>query len=364
MEVTNIVTYVSGLPVLVADLTALLLIFRVYLRWRRKSALFFSVAWLADFIMVVFSMSSNPIYRGIAELSLTLFAMLMFMGSIRLLEEELIPVPHSMLQRLAFMAPLLYLYVVLVYRFTGNADWTLTAGVSLGISGVFVFASGILLKPVESIYRRPAKLLYFSIMLFGLHLIPAALFGLYTWYLPIGFTFSTTLTILMAYSMLRLTSTQEFLKEQNGVKVPEIHTGTIILQPEEFEEILSKLKDSPVLAFLRNLRYQQDGWRVYFVTAVPFKKEGIVGTISPTELARMTEIVYRYLEETSSMGLQGVVVIDCIEYLSMYNSWESLMKFLSKLRDIIMIRGGTLIIVIEKESVEERIFNQLRKLLE
>ncbi|WP_167914936.1 DUF835 domain-containing protein [Thermococcus sp. 21S9] len=364
MGLNDVMPIVSGLLVMIADLTAFALIMRVYLKRRRRSALFFAVAWLADFLMVAFSASKNPVLKTIAELSLTIFAMFVFVGSIRLLEEESIQLSHSTLKRMGIMAPVFYGYVVLVYRFTGNADWALTAGVSLGVSGAFVFASGVLLKPIEAIYKKPAKILYLSVILFGLHLIPAALFGLYEWYLPIGFTLSTALTVMMAYSMYRLTSTREFLEGRADVKVPEIHSGTIILQPNEFESLLPKLENAPVLAFLRDLKHSREGWRTYFVTAVPFRKEHISGTLNPTELAKMTEITFQYLEEASRMGIPGVVVLDCVEYLSMYNSWESLMKFLSKLRDLVMVKGGTLIIVIDRNSVEERLFNQLRKLLE
>ena len=364
MGINNVLSTVSGLLVMVADLTAFALMLRVYFKRRRRSALFFSVAWIADFTMVALSASANRILLTVAELSLTVFAMFMFIGSVKLLEEESIPLSHSTIKKMALMAPVFYVFVVAVYEFTGDANWALTAGVSFGVSGSLVSASGVLLKPVEAIYERPARILYISVVLFGLHLIPAALFGLYEWYLPIGFTLSTILTVMMAYSMYRLTSTRKFLERGIDVKAPEIHSGTIIVQPKEFETLLPKLENAPVLAFLRDLEYSREGWRTYFVTAVPFKRGNIAGTLNPTDLAKMTEITFQYLEETSRMGVPGVVVIDCVEYLSMYNSWDSLMKFLSKLRDLVMVKGGTLILVIDRNSVEERLFNQLRKLLE
>ncbi len=364
MEPHDLIPLVSGSLVMLADLTAFALILRIYLRYRRKSALFFSVAWLADFVMVVLSASQNQVLLGVAELSLTVFAALIFAGSIKLLEEESIPLSHSTLRNMGFMAPTFYGFVYLVYLLTKNPDWALTAGVSLAVSGAFVFASGLILRPIEEIYKRPARIFYLSIVLFGLHLVPAALFGLYEWYYPIGYTLSTILTISMAYSMYRLTSTREFLAGSVEVKAPEIHSGTIIVNPKEFQSLLQKLENAPVLAFLRDLGYARKGWKTYFVTAVPFRKENIAGTLNPTDLAKMTEIAFQYLEETSRRGIPGVIVIDCVEYLSMYNSWDSLMKFLSKLRDLVMVKGGTLILVMDKNSVEERLFNQLRKLLE
>ena len=365
MEVNSTILMVCGLIVMIADITAFALIFRIYLKHRRKSALIFSLAWLSDFVMVTLSTSNRSLLLYIAEISLTVFAMLIFAGSVKLLEEESIPISYSTLKKLGLMAPGFYLFIMLVYKSTGNPNWTLTAGVSLGISGAFVFASGIILRPIEEIYKKTAKILYLSVVLFGLHLVPAALFGLYEWYLPIGFMLSTTFTILMVYSMYRLTSMREFLKDSiETVKVPDIHTGTMIISPKELGKIATKLENVPVLAFLRDLKHSRPEWKTYFITAVPFRKENLAGTLAPTDLAKMTEITFQYLEETSRKGVPGVIIIDCVEYLSMYNSWESLMKFLSKLRDLVLVKGGTLILVIDKNSIEERLFNQLRKLLE
>ncbi|MEO2151795.1 MAG: hypothetical protein ABGW50_03975, partial [Thermococcus sp.] len=170
MGANDIMSFVSGLLVMIADLTAFALIMRVYLKRRRRSALFFSVAWIADFTMVALSASENRILLAIAELSLTVFAMFMFIGSVKLLEEESIPLSHSTLKKMALMAPVFYVFVVSVYEFTGDANWALTAGVSLGVSGLLVSASGVLLKPIEAVYKKPAKILYLSVILFGLHL--------------------------------------------------------------------------------------------------------------------------------------------------------------------------------------------------
>ncbi|WP_456453425.1 DUF835 domain-containing protein [Thermococcus sp.] len=55
--------------------------------------------------------------------------------------------------------------------------------------------------------------------------------------------------------------------------------------------------------------------------------------------------------------------MDCLEYLAVYNSTESILKFLSKLRDFAVVNNGTLILVIEEESLDKRIFAQLRKIV-
>jgi hypothetical protein len=168
----------------------------------------------------------------------------------------------------------------------------------------------------------------------------------------------------MVVAMVKLTSSESFTPRRERVTAPiDLKPGVIIVNGKEYQKLKEKLKDRPVLAFVRDVTQVPDGWQYYFVTTIPFQGR-FKNTINPTNLARMTELSYKYLEEFARMGDHGIIVIDCLEYLTVYNSWESLMKFLSKLRDFVIINRGTLILVIEKESLESRLYAQLRKLME
>ncbi len=64
------------------------------------------------------------------------------------------------------------------------------------------------------------------------------------------------------------------------------------------------------------------------------------------------------------MGLNGVVILNALEYLIMYNGFSPTLKLLAKLRDFAQLHGGTLVIVTEREAFEDREWNLLKRLLE
>jgi len=322
------------------------------------------MAWFSDFLAI--ATSSSSALRPISLLMLPLFSSLMFAGSFYLVDEEGIKISTKTV-RLFSAAPVAYmLYLLMVYWYTQNPEWTATVAASLGITGVFVTASGLIVKNVVSIYQSVAKYLYVGITLFGLHLIPAALFGQERWYQPVGFLLSASLIVVMTTAMVKIMRSEGFrrisLQELPQEPEAEFESPVVIVHPRELPEIKEKFGDFPVLAFLRNTRDVPDAWTVYFMTTVPFS-ERRKRTIEPTELPRMGEIIYRYLQEMKSKNLKGVVLFDCIEYLLVYNSQESLLKFLAKVRDFVVVSNGSLILAVDPQGVEPQFIAQLRRIL-
>ncbi|WP_394354750.1 DUF835 domain-containing protein [Thermococcus camini] len=355
---------VEAALVLIADAVAATWIFRIYLRNRRKSALAFSIAWVFDFLTILFTMQQSVTIQLAGLLCLSTFAGFIFYGSVKFLEEESINARHRTLTILSVMPVAFMVYMLGVYFYTGDASWTATSAAALGISGVFVVAGGLLLMGVEEIYKSAIRYLSISILLFGVHLVPAALFGLYSWYEAIGFTFSSILIVFMVWAMVKLTSSKTFMpSKETAPQQPDLKPGTLLVGINEYKKLKEKLRDMPVLAFVRDVSDIPEGWECYFVTTIPFQGT-FKNTINPTNLARMTEIAYQYLETFAKSGKHGIIVIDCFEYLTVYNSWDSLMKFISKLRDFTIVNNGTLVVVLEKESLEPRLYFQLRKLTE
>jgi len=360
----QILIAMEAIAVVIADIVAAVLVFRIYLRNKRTSALAFSLAWASDLIFVIASISQNPTLELLGLVALPTFSAFIFYGSVKFLEEESLSVRHRTLSLFSLMPPVFMLYMLSVYWYTGNAEWTATVAASFGISGVFVVSSGLLLYGVIEIYQSAIKYLSVGVILFGLHLIPAALFGRDRWYSGVGFTFSTVLIVFMVWAMIRLTSSEAFkLSGYNGTFELNIKPGVMIVDTKEYPQIKEHLKDTPALAFLRDISDVPEKWETYFVTTIPFEGS-FKGTIPPTNLAKITELSYQYLEALSRSGKRGVIVIDCFEYLTVYNPWDSLMKFLSKLRDLVLVNNGTLILVVEKESMSKNKYAQLRKLLE
>ncbi|WP_461862811.1 DUF835 domain-containing protein [Thermococcus sp.] len=121
-----------------------------------------------------------------------------------------------------------------------------------------------------------------------------------------------------------------------------------IVNKKKAREILAKFESFPVLAFVREYKYPEQ-WNVYIITNAPMEK-----AISPTNLALISELCVRYMREAMEKGSSGVIYINCLEYLRIYNSFNSLLKLLHALRDYAIIYDGTVIIEIEEESWDEK----------
>ena len=121
-----------------------------------------------------------------------------------------------------------------------------------------------------------------------------------------------------------------------------------VVNKKKAREILAKFESFPVLAFVRERGYPKQ-WNVYTVTNTPMEK-----AISPTNLALISELCVRYMKEAREKGSSGVIYINCLEYLRIYNSFNSLLRILHALRDYAIVFNGTVIIEIEDEVWDER----------
>jgi len=364
MDSIHTIVAIEAMVVMSADIIAFAWIFKIYLRNKRRSALAFSTAWIFDFLAILSTAVQNPTFKEIGLLFLPTFSGLMFYGSVKFLEEESITPRHRVISAFAVMPVAFMAYLLAVYSYTHNALWTATSGATLGITGVFVVSGGLLLMEVEEIYKNAIKYLYISVILFGLHLVPAALFGTQEWYDAIGFTLSTILIVSMVTAMVKLTSMDSFAHINEEVpEVSGLKSGVIITDSKGYPAMKEKLRKARILAFIRESDDIPEEWEHYFVTNVPLQGK-FKATLNPTDLPRMTELAYRYLLEMSKADGKGIILIDCVEYLMVYNQPESVMKFLAKIRDLTVVHNGTLILVVEKEGLGNKLYAQLKKLME
>ena len=364
MDGVSALVSLEFLIVVLGDIAAFAWMLRVYLKNKRVSALSFSLAWLFDALAMMLSASPSRPLNYLGYISITVFSALIFYGAVRFLDEEGISVLNQRVYYLSLIPPSLMTYLILVYLYTGDAVWTFGGAAALGIASAFVIVGGFLLRPLEEIYPRVMTYLYVSIVLFGIHLIPAAMFGYHKWYLPIGFMFSASLIVTMVWALFKLTSTERFNVPVSTVPQElDIKPGVLLIDVNEYRKIKEQLSDFPALAFLRDISDAPKAWQAYFVTAVPFKNSSD-RVIPPTNLAKMTELAFQYFEGFKKAGGGGIVIMDCIEYLMVYNSWDSLLKFLSKLRDFALVSGGSLVVVVDRNSFEPTKYAQLVKLME
>jgi hypothetical protein len=79
------------------------------------------------------------------------------------------------------------------------------------------------------------------------------------------------------------------------------------------------------------------------------------GFIDPRELPRILEEIVKSLRENPDRA----VVIACPEYLSLYNGFRALLKFLHTVRDYAMLNDGRVYLVTERSVWSEREYAML-----
>ena len=326
----------------------------------RKSALILALAWLSAALSIAFDIVGILELNSIFE---ALFASLLFCGILRVSEEEAF---YPLIQEFYYAASvpfIMTLYLIGIINLGDTSEWMTSISLPYGLSGLYIFLAGILTISLSKIYHKKAMLLAISLMLYGVHEMDYPLLRPVEWFAPIGFLLGATFTFMVSYSVIQFVRTerfQELLRRKETQKI-EIEKGVLIVNEDMYKQIKESLRDFEVLAFLRDISDVPEKWEAYFITHVTGKD---VKTISPTNLPKMAELANRYLRATAAIDQQGVIVIDCLEYLIMYNSFESIVKFLSSLRDFVILYNGSLIIITNPSAWNKKEWALLKRLLE
>ncbi len=246
---------------------------------------------------------------------------------------------------------------MLIAERSSYPNWLATVGVAYAVSGLFILLSGFLLVGLRNLYGNHLKYLGILLIVYGAHEMDYPLLRPVDWFAPVGFSLSAALTLLIAYFFVRFAGHEEFLKlpSEHPKPIKEIKPGLTLLPSEEYKKLLSTLKDLPLLAFTRNPGETPENWTVYTISQIERER-----TVSPTNLPKITEIVNRYLK---TAGNGGTVLINGIEYISMYNGFEATAKWISTLRDIAYVNNGSVIVVTDRETWNEREWNLIMRLV-
>ncbi len=120
----------------------------------------------------------------------------------------------------------------------------------------------------------------------------------------------------------------------------------IVLSSNTIQDVVEFLQniDGPVLLLTRypNLYGNENIKKIWITTA---DSKGV----SPTALHVLQDIAIRFASENNG----ATIVVDCLEYLVLYNGFKSVFKFLVTLKDHLMTRGATLIIFADPTALEE-----------
>jgi len=338
-----------------AKIIGFLILSFVYFKYRRRPAMYWAIAFLGAAMFVVSTMW-NALY--LLTLSEAVWGSALFYGVLVLLREENLSVRYVELVALVPLVAAVYGIALDMLGVSGR--WFLVLGLPYAVSAFFVVISGLMLLMAGRGRNPSMEYLGISLLVFGLHEMDFPVLRSVSWFAPIGFTLGTLFTLVSTYFMLRFVFAPEFINFETPELPAGLHAvlGVKLVSRREYEGIKRDLANFPVLAFVRD-RDVPPAWKAFFVSNV-----GEDGALPPTNLARMSDVVMRYLTEAHEKGTHGIVLIDCPEYLKMYSGFDSLVRFLSTLKDLTVLYEGTLIIVLNMDSWEERELRLLRRLLE
>ncbi len=128
-----------------------------------------------------------------------------------------------------------------------------------------------------------------------------------------------------------------------------VEPGSYLFLFEEEDELITLLQDTEasILAVTRNPKgYSKFGARINKV----WVSMAVETAVPPTKLHVIQDMVIKFLRNVG----RGIVLIDCVEYLILYNDFETVFKFLTSLKDYVMLMNSTLVVAVKKGVLSER----------
>ncbi len=122
----------------------------------------------------------------------------------------------------------------------------------------------------------------------------------------------------------------------------------VLSYKSKFVDVLELLKSAklPTLVFTRNPHLYKGLDFVVPVWVTQATDQGV----APTKLHVIQEHALQFVRKNPN----AVVVIDCLEYLLLYNDFPAVYKFLMSLKDHLIPAGSALIVIADKEVLDER----------
>ncbi|MFA4719818.1 DUF835 domain-containing protein [Pyrococcus kukulkanii] len=317
---------------LISMLTAIYF-FRISYKERRKDAFCGGFGWIA--LSLHYFLRYANISTQIAEIFLYFYALGISLYTVLLLE-DLSPTAlrHVRWYLLVPLSHVLYRLITVTLGFKK----AFIGGIAGDAGFMLLISAYILWKGLE----KEGVITSIGMIVLGIDL---------TLYKFIGDTFIDVLFILAGAILLSFASIHKYsrlVKDISKEKIPEIKPGMKIVPDAYFEVLLETLEDKPVLLFTRDTTKKSKSWIISYITNAQ-----IENGIRPTELEKMTHLAVRFMREVKEAGGRGVVAIDCLEYLRLYNDLKSLLKFLHTLRDYALKEKGTVIVAYTPEAWEE-----------
>ena len=248
-------------------------------------------------------------------------------------------------------ARLLWMYMLIplshvLYRVVKYAGVKLPVGVGgiAGDSGMMLLITAYIAYVTFKRVILPLSLLPIGTVLLFYKVLPGT---------PLGFSLMAFGITVFAIATVRVMSLRLF----KGGRVPEVETtGLVLVEDRTLKSLLEKYRDAPLLLLTRKDGEFPKNWSVFKVSSVSSGN-----SIPPTALEKLRHIIVQYLVEAKKSGSRGLVVIDCLDFLLLYNDKLAVLKFLGDVRDHAIVNDGVVFVAVS-ESIDEHMRRLIEKL--
>ncbi|QDA30649.1 DUF835 domain-containing protein [Thermococcus indicus] len=333
-------------------ITAGLVLLLNWRRYRRQSILLWALFFLSSSMALVSEIlgfrTGIPLFHALGISLLT-------GGVVSFLDEEAVVVPTRPLKILSMVLPFAVSAYTVIYASLIPSPNPIY--LAYGVSGIFYTLAGAILWAVRRSYSRTGTLLGGVVIAHGIHKMDYPFLRPVEWFAPIGFTVGAVLNGIEAVMFVKIVFSERFRNVRGMDNSEIIRSGVFIVSPGGLNGYAGALSEFPVLAFARRSDLPPK-WEIHPLTTIDGP-----GTIGPTQLHRIVERTRAYLMKAHRENITGVVVLEGLEYLIMYNDFRSVLKFLATLSDYISLYRGMLLIVLDEKSLDETERKILRQVL-
>ena len=129
-------------------------------------------------------------------------------------------------------------------------------------------------------------------------------------------------------------------------------------KPEKSFQIFVDLVTHGIPGFAVSRTYPEKLKRTHELTKTPvvwLSKSEVGRTIDPNDLPKLSFII----EDFTKKCEQSVVLLDGLEYLIIQNNFETVVKLLYELKDVVVLNNSRLVIPLYKGTLSEKEYNLL-----
>ncbi|AMQ18826.1 DUF835 domain-containing protein [Thermococcus peptonophilus] len=132
---------------------------------------------------------------------------------------------------------------------------------------------------------------------------------------------------------------------------PTLARGTHIVTDTDVSNVLKLIRGKKAIALTRNPEsFKEIGVPYLWLSKVPSEN-----AIDPL---RLPAILHKLIENADK---DTVVIVEGLEYLVLENGFNSVMKFLTTLKDNLLVKGATLVVIVDPRALEPSQMAVLRR---